>query len=80
MDAPGRLRAGGASCRSLRAAPGPTLPGASPQARTEGSACGLAHPWSGERARALSLPAPPAATPPPAGYPRRTRERAPPPS
>lgn len=26
------------------------------------------------------LPAPPAATPPPAGYPRRTRERAPPPS
>lgn len=80
MDAPGWPRAGGASSGSLPVAPGPIFLGASPQARTQGSACGLAHPRSGERARALSLPAPPAATPPPAGYPRRTRERAPPPS
>lgn len=49
---------------SLWAAPGPILLGASPRARTAGSACGLALPRSGERARAPSLapslPAPPA--------------------
>lgn len=65
---------------------GSLSPGATPRAHSEARAP-RPHPTpralpGPPRARlaVAPLPAPPATTPPPAGYPRRTRERAPPPS